>query len=222
MACHAYLSAEHAPFANLRAAGDAHLCRHDRMRPHITVVSHLHQIVELHAATHVGAAHRGAIDAGVGTNLHAVFDGDDAYLRNFLIALGRGCEAEAVGTDDDATVQDDLVANAAVVVNTDAGIEDAIIAYAGTLLNHCAGINLRAGTYLCAIADVGKGADVGVCAHLCRLADAGQGVNARSALRHRLIEVEQASHRLVGIFHADERRCHGLLGHEIAVDDCVE
>ena len=72
-----YLSAEHAPLPHLGASGHADLGRHHRVGTDFDIVGDLHQIVELHAATNVGAAHRRAVNASVGANFDAILHGDE-------------------------------------------------------------------------------------------------------------------------------------------------
>ena len=97
MASYAHLSTEHAPLANLRRASDTHLSRHDGIFADIGIVGNLHQVVELDALADVGATHSRTVYARIGSYLHIVLDGDDAYLWNLVVALWGGGEAETIG-----------------------------------------------------------------------------------------------------------------------------
>ena len=183
------------------------------------VVGDLHQVVELHAAADVGAAHRGAVNAGVGTNFDPILDGDDADLRNLFVAVGRRGETKSVGADDASAVENHFVADAATVVDAHAGIEEAILAHCGSLLDDAMGVNLCACTYADARADIGKGTDVDFFAERGIGFHTGQGVDAGALLGHGFVERKQTRDGLIGIVDAHQSGRNGSFGHKIAIDE---
>ena len=64
-------------------------------------------------------------------------------------------------------MQDDVVADDAVVINGDVGIEKAVVAYLGALFNDDMGVDLAALAYDSIFADVGKRTYIGILANLC-------------------------------------------------------
>ena len=68
---------------------------------------YLAQVVELDAAMDACRAEGGTVDGRIGTDFYIVVDDDIAYLVDFLIvAIGCRGEAEAVGPDNAACMQD--------------------------------------------------------------------------------------------------------------------
>src|SRR6185369_6024276 len=101
------------------AAGHARAARHHGVRADAHVVTDLDQVVELDAVLDDRVVERATVDAGVGADLHVVADAHRAELLDLLPAALRGREAEAVGTDDDAAVQDAAGADATAMVDDD-------------------------------------------------------------------------------------------------------
>ena len=91
----------------------------------------LYKIVELHAFAQIGAAHRRTIDAGVGTDFHIVLDNYVSYLGNLVIAVGFRIwgKAKAVGTYHCAGMNNDTVAENAIVVDAYVGINHTIVTH---------------------------------------------------------------------------------------------
>ena len=113
MAADADLAAEHHVVADLGAAGDADLRRHQHVAPDAHAVRDLHQVVDLGAGLDARLADRRTIDGGVRAELDVVLDDDGGDLRNLLVrAVAPADEAVAVAADDDAVLQDDAVADA--------------------------------------------------------------------------------------------------------------
>ena len=78
----------------------------------------LHKIVDLHPAPDVSFADAGAVDAGIRLDFHIVFDHDGRRLRNLVpLSFGSLGEAESVGADDDAVLQEDVVADPAILAD---------------------------------------------------------------------------------------------------------
>ena len=128
---------------------------------------HLNQVVQFRAFTDVGASHRGAVNTGVGTDFHVVFYRYNTYLRHLVISVGIGREAESVSSDDAARVDDDVIADVAVVINAHVRVYDAVVANNRLVEYRGVGIDLRVVANLHIIADIGEGTDVTVFSYLC-------------------------------------------------------
>src|SRR5437867_1900662 len=138
---------------DLRAAGDAGVPGHHGVRADLHVVADLDLVVELGAVADHRVAQRAAIDAGVGTDLHVVADAHGAELLDLLPVALRGREAEAVGADHDARVQDAALTDHAALGEGDAADEaaeranarvaanDAVRADHGAALDHRTGLD---------------------------------------------------------------------------------
>lgn len=115
----AYLTTEHTPLADSCRAGYADLCRHDGVLADISVVSDLHEVVELDTLAHGCCAHCGSVDTGIGTDLNIILDGHDAELWNLIILIGLGVwrKSKSVGTDDGTRMQGHVVADVAAVID---------------------------------------------------------------------------------------------------------
>ena len=107
-------------------------------------------------------------------------------------------------------MQDDVVADDAVVINGYVGIEKAVVAYLGALFNDDMGVDLAALAYDSILADVGKRTYIATLAHLGCGSDASQGMDACALGRVLLVESEQAGHSLVGIVHFHKGGCDRL------------
>ena len=66
----------------------------------------LNQVVQLDAPTDDSGLHHGAVDGGIGADLHLVFEHHVAQLRDLAVGAIFRCEPEAVRADDGAGVQD--------------------------------------------------------------------------------------------------------------------
>ena len=219
MPCDAHLPAKHTPLADFRRAGHAHLCRHHRVLADVGVVGNLHEIVDFHAFSDVCAAHRGAVHAAVCPDFHVVFNHHVSNLRNLVVAVLRGREAEAVGTDDAAGVERHARPDAAVVVNDGVRIDDAVVAHRHALADDGMRLNLAVFADFRTLANVGEGPDVAVVTHRCGRRNEGERVDALLSGLHRLVGLQQLGHGLVGVFHADERGRHLAVELYIVVDE---
>ena len=91
-------------------------------------MGNLYQIIQLYTFLDNGTAHRGAVDTGIGTNFNIVFNGYDADLWNFLIAVGRGSKTKAVSSYHGTGVQYHVGTNLAVVINRYVRVEQGVAA----------------------------------------------------------------------------------------------
>src|SRR5690606_17492712 len=110
-----------------RAAGDGAAAADHRVVADQHVVRDLYLIVDLHAVADHGVVERAAVDAGTGADFHVVTDAHTAQLRDFLMAAAVRREAEAVGADHHAGMQDGARAHAYAVVNVYAGMQHAVL-----------------------------------------------------------------------------------------------
>ena len=113
-------------------------------------MSHLYEVVELHAAAYDRGVGLGAVDAGVGADLDIILDDDIAHLRDLVeAALGVGQEAEAVGADDGTRMYDAAAPDTAALVYLHSGVEGRRVAYLDIVADVCLGI------YCTSVADDG-------------------------------------------------------------------
>ncbi len=134
------LPADHAARTDAGAAGDPGTTRHDGVLAHAHVVRDLNEVVELDAVADHGVVERAAVDRGVGADLDVVADDDAAGLRDLDPGAGAlAREAEAVGADDHARVQDAVLADHAVVIDADVGVEPGATPDAGAATDMAVG-----------------------------------------------------------------------------------
>src|SRR5262245_35341594 len=103
----ANLAAENRPGADRRTPRNSRLSCNDGVFADDHVVANLNQIVQLGASFNDGCLERAAIDARVCADLDVVLDDDFADLREFDVASAVLDEAEPVGSDDGAGMDDD-------------------------------------------------------------------------------------------------------------------
>ena len=149
------------------------MSRHHGILANLAIVSHLDKVVELHALMDHGLAHRRAVDTGIGSDLHIVLDDHNANLRNLVVALCVGCKAKAIGTNDTTSMNSDMIAQTAALINGHMWIEQAALAKLHTIANDDMGINLATIANHDAIADASKGSDVDILANGGRGRDGG-------------------------------------------------
>ena len=98
----AHLARDLNEFTDPRAAGERALGRNHATPPDADVVGDLHQIVDPASLGDHGVRAGSAVDGGVGTDFHVVFDQDTAELRNLHVAAPIDREAESLLADADA------------------------------------------------------------------------------------------------------------------------
>ena len=180
------------------------------------VVADLHQVVELDPPADDGRIRLGAVDAGVGPDLHVVFDDHVAQLRNFVVSpLRVRSEAETVGPDDCAGMEDATAADAAAFVNFDPRVEDGAFADA----NSVADVNL--GIELAAVADFRSGFDDREVAHVTILAQpdafgyGGQAADPLFAGLRGVVELQQPQYAAAHVVHPHQRGTYRAGGDEV-------
>ncbi len=94
------------------------------------------QVVDFRAAADARFAYRGAVDARVGLNLDIILQnsrtGLDHFVPRAVVLLG---EAQAVATDNHAVLEDDAVADPAVLADYRVGVSKEVIADFGATIN---------------------------------------------------------------------------------------
>jgi hypothetical protein len=126
----AYLSGENYVVAYIRRSGQAYLRDEQRVVAYGATVAYLDQVVDLRAASYASLAYAGAVDTGVGLDLDVVFDDYVAGLDDFVpaaeVVLG---EAETVGANYGAILQQDVVSQVAEFSDYGVGVGEEIVAY---------------------------------------------------------------------------------------------
>ena len=93
----------------------------------VTVVPDLAVVVEFGAALDDGVGGDATVDAAQGPDFHIVGDDDATKRLELLEAFVATLEIIAVGTDDTARMDDDIVANHAMVVDGHVGMDEAVL-----------------------------------------------------------------------------------------------
>lgn len=161
-----YLSGYHAARTDFRRAGNAYLSGHDGVFTYLHVVGHLDKIIEFHSVTYACRAHRGAVDACVGTDFHIVGYLDIAYLGYFIVFMVDGSKTESVGSDYGAAMYDATLADMAVVIDFDTGLYHGVVAYHDIIADIRLRENLDTAAYLGSAAYIGERSDVYVVGEL--------------------------------------------------------
>ena len=193
------LTAKHAPLPDLRGTCHSDLCRHDGVGTDVAVVCDLHEVVQFHTAANIGRAHRRTVHAGVCADFNVILNADIANLRNLLIALSGRREAKTVGTDDTAGMQNDAIADLAVVIDRHIGIEHAVLPDTGVLLNDDAGVELRTFAHRSALADIDVRTQIDILADGGAFRNHGSRMNAGAFRHSRLIERQKFGDGFIGV-----------------------
>ena len=164
----------------------------------------LDEVVDLGAGVDAGFADGGAVDAGVGLDFDVVFEDDRAGLEDLVPgAVGLAGEAEAVGADDGAVLQDDVVAEVAVLADDGVGVGEEVIAGAGVGVEDDVGEDGGVVADGDVVADDGVGADVGVGSDAGGGGDGGGGVDAGRVGGGLVEELDGEGEGEVGVFDAE-------------------
>ena len=127
----AHLPRHHRAIAHAGGAGDAHLGHQDHVLADVAVVPDLDQVVDLGAAPHHRVAEGGAVDGGIGPDLHVVLDAEPADLRDLAVHASVEGVAEAVGAEHRAGVDDHPVADLDPLAHDDPGMEPDVLSEHG-------------------------------------------------------------------------------------------
>ena len=130
MAGDADLAGEDDVFADRGGAGEADLGAEEGVFADRGAVADLDEVVDFGAGgVDAGFADGGAVDAGVGLDFDGVFEDGGAGLDDLGPAAGALLgEAEAVGTDDGAVLEDDVVAEVAAFADDGVGVGEEAVA----------------------------------------------------------------------------------------------
>ena len=134
-------------------ASDGGMGTDEAVMADIAVVADLAVVVQLGAALDDGVGGDAAVDAAQGTDLHVVGDDHTAERLELLEAFVTALEIIAVRPDDAARVDDDVVANHAVVVDSHIGMDEAVLPDDGVMSDKATRHNERALPYLGRFAD---------------------------------------------------------------------
>ena len=164
-------AADQAVTADRRAAGHRGAASHRGMRADADVVADLDLVVEAHVLLEHRVLDRAAIDGGVGADLAVVADQHAAVLRHLDPAAGVHRQAETVGAEHRAGMDQHALAEADAPDQGDARDQFAAFADLAVLADHAAradrgaGVDARAGadgderTDMRARIDFGVGSD---------------------------------------------------------------
>ena len=100
-------------------------------------MSYLHQIVDFRSARDVRLANAGTVDAGIRLNLYVIFDYRRPRLHN-LVPSARivFSESKTIPTNDDSILQDDVIADAAVLADHGMSVREKIVADMRATIDH--------------------------------------------------------------------------------------
>ena len=204
MTGYADLAGQNDVFADGGGSGEADLGAKQRIGAYGRAVADLDEVVDLGAEVDAGLADGGAVDAGVGLDLDVVFDDCSAGLQDLVPGAVRlAGEAEAVGPDDSAVLQDDVVAEATVLAYDGVGVGEEVIAGAGVGVEDDVGEDGGVVADGDVVSDDGIGSDVGVGPDVGGGGDGGGGVDARWVGWGLVEELDGEGEGEVGVFDAE-------------------
>src|SRR5690242_8585373 len=145
----------------------------------------MHHVIELCALADTRRAQGRTIHARVGTDFDEIADLDAPDLRELLIASFVHHEAETVGADDAAGVQNDVAADVHIVVNGDVWMKNAVAADLDPPSDRAARADPAISLDARALADANVRADFDTLADFRVRADRRRGVDARPVRRRR-------------------------------------
>ena len=204
VAGNAHLSSEDGVIADVGGAGEADLGAEESVLPDGAAVTDVNHVVELSAAGDAGFADAGAIDAGVGLDFDIVFDGNVAGLNDFMpvrcVVFG---ETEAVRADDNAILQENIVAEMTEFADDGVGVSEEIAADGCSAVDHAVGQDGRVVSDYDLLVDHNVGSDVGVPAEFGGGVDDSGGMNSGSVLWRLVEEFNGSCPSEIGIFAAE-------------------
>ena len=161
----------------------------------------------------------GAVDAGVGADLHVVLDDDVAQLGNLVEASLRiGHESETVGADHHAGVQDAVRDHGAPFVDLHPGVEYGVVADGDAASEVDLRIDLTPLADAHVLLDDREVADVTLVAHLGFGRYRRAVADSLAAGFGGVVHFEELQDAGPGVVHLDERRSHRLRGREGPID----
>ncbi len=131
-----------------RHASDGGMGSDEAVVADVTVVADLAVVVELGAALDDGIRSNTTVDAAQGPDFHIIGDDDAAKRLKLFEAFVAALEIIAVGPNDATRMDDDIVANDAMVVDGHIGMDEAILPDDGMVADEAAWHDERALPYL--------------------------------------------------------------------------
>src|SRR5579875_1656893 len=180
MAGNADLTGQSDIVAHVCGAGETDLGAEQRILPDGRGVAYLNEVVDLGALADAGFADDCAVDAGVCLNLDGVFQDDRAGMESFYPAtLGIAGKAEAVGADDRAVAQNDIVAEATILADDGMGMSHEAVSDLDTGVEHDVRQQNGVVANTAVLVHDDERADVGAGTKTGRGSDCRRGMNAR-------------------------------------------
>ena len=132
----ANLSGENHFITDFGRSREADLSAEQRIFANFAAVTNLDKIIHLCARADTRFANAGAVNASVCLDLDPVAEDCGAGLDNLLpVVVFIFGEAEAVGSDDHAVLQDDIVTELAVFPNHGVGMGEKVVTDAGAAID---------------------------------------------------------------------------------------
>ncbi len=179
MAYDANLAPHHHAPASLGAACDPCLGGEDVVFAQFDVMGDLDEVVDFGAAGYPGRFESGSVEGSIGADFDVVFEDHIAKLLELsMLTFFVGGVAKATGANDGTWLEDDAIAEGAILADNGVGVEEAIFAYLDTDADVGKRANGCAATDFSVFVDDGVGADVYVFTEFCGLMDYGGGVDA--------------------------------------------
>src|SRR5271155_255002 len=193
MASCADLAGKNAAIADVRGTGKADLAAEQRVFSYFAGVAALHEIVNFRAAADLRLADRGAVNGGVSLDFDVIADDGGARLTHFVpMAVRFAREAEAVAADDHPVLQQDAMAEAAILANAGVGVGEEIVADARAAINRDETVQDRVTTDLDVFVNETVGADVRADSDPGGACDDGRSVHARGVVRRGMEQLDGA------------------------------
>lgn len=115
--------------AGSSGTGETGLATEHGVGANVASMADQNEVIDFCTVADAGFADSGAIDTSVSLNFHVIFENGRAGLRDFVpgavLAFG---EAEAVGSDDGAVLENDAIANAAEFADDAVGMCEEVVA----------------------------------------------------------------------------------------------
>ena len=105
------------------------------------------------------------------------------------------------------------------MIDCNVGENGTFFTYLHTIANDGVGIDLRAVANHCAVTDIGEGSDVDIFTNRGLLRNEGAGIDTSLTGLHRLVELQQLGHTLIGVLHTDKCCSDRLFQLNIVIDE---
>src|SRR5437588_713217 len=140
VACDSDLPGQNYVLSNLRRAGQTSLGAEQGIFTYPGAMSNLDKIVDFRALRNVGFPDAGAVHAGVGLHFDVIFEDRRARLHDLVPVTGVIFgKSEAIGANDHAVLQDDMIAESAMLAHNCVGVSKEMVADARAWINHDVG-----------------------------------------------------------------------------------